>query len=162
MILWSQQYRIITNVFNSFHSNEKKNDENPFSHKDLERGKLFLRPEKFQDYILANFKILVIYNMFKRMPSSKINFLKDLNSLKKEDIIEFRKFKSDVLSFNYIIDKDIKTLETLELSPYNAYKEGYINVLTLGYLGDNTKGIIAKKEIEKARMLVKFFNLRKN
>ena len=161
MIAWSQQYRIISNVYNSFHLNEIKRDENPFNMKELERNKIFLRPEKYQDYTLSNFKILVIYTMWRYFPSSKIQFLKILNSFNKQNILEFRKFKQDVISFGYILEKDKKTLETLSINIYEAYKRDLINIFTLGYIGSSEQlGIIGNRELQKAQMLVKFFNFK--
>lgn len=164
MITWTQQYKIISNVFNSFQSGEKKNDENPFTHKELERNQIFLNPEKYQNYTLSNFKILVIYNMRKHNFSSKIHFLKKLNSLNKKDIMEFRKFKSDILGFNYIKNKDKNTLSTISLNPYEAYQQGLIHILTLGILDfdDSNLGIIGSRVVKNARVLTSFFNLRKD
>jgi len=164
MITWTQQYKIISNVFNSFQSGEKRNDENPFTFKELERNQIFLRPEKFQDYTLSNFKILVIYNMWKHNFSSKVHFLKKLNSLNKNDILEFRKFKSDILGFSYILNKDSNALKTISLNPYEAYQQGFIHILTLGVLDfdDDNLGIIGKRVVKNARVLTSFFNLRKD
>ena len=164
MIAWTQQYKIISNVFNSFQSGEKKNEEHPFTHKELERNQIFLSPEKYQNYTLGNFKILVIYNMWKHNFSSKIHFLKKLNSLNKKDILEFRQFKSDVLSFKYILEKDKNALETISLNPYEAYQQNLIHILTLGVLefDDSDLGIIGKRVVKNARVLVSFFNLSKD
>jgi len=160
LITWTQQYRIISNVFKSFHIGKKVNEENPFTQKELERNKLFLNPNKFQNYTLSNFKILIIYEMWKNMPSSKISFLKILNSLKEEDIMEFRKFKGDIESYHYIFKKDTDTLKTIDIEPYEAYKKKLIHPLTLGSLNisKNSVGIIGKKDVSKSKVLRSFFN----
>jgi len=160
LITWTQQYKIISNVFKSFRVGKKVNEEKPFTQKELERNKLFLNPNKFQNYTLANLKILIIYEMWRNMPSSKIAFLKILNSLKEKDIVEFRGFKRDIESYHYIFKKDTDTLKTVDIEPYEAYKKNLIHPLTLGSLNisEGTVGIIGKKDVSRSRVLRSFFN----
>jgi len=160
MIGWSTQNKIIGDIFYSFQNGKKTH----LKTSNLEREKMFLRPSKLESQTLNNFKIILLYVMYNDMPSSKIEFMKRLNSLDKKDIVNTGRLRSDLLSFKFIIDKDVKTMETLTITPYRAYKSNLIHYFSIARYYDKNpteiNGRIMKKDIENAQVLVSFFNIK--
>jgi len=160
MINWSTQNKLITDTFHSFQKGKKIHL--PLSN-NLEREKMFLRPEKFETMTLSNFKILLYYILYNEQLSSKIEFLKRLNSLTKEDIQKSGKLRSDILSYSFIIDKDFKILETLDISAYEAFKRSLIHPFSLAKYYENDNNIIGRimnKDINSAKVLISYFNFK--
>jgi hypothetical protein len=160
MIQWSQQLKNITDIFFSFQNGKKTHL--PLTQSNLEKDKMFLSPSKFETFTLSNFKILLYYIMYNEKPSSKIDFLKRLNSLDKQDIKNSGKLRSDVLSYAFIINKDSRTLETLDITPYEAFKKSLIHPFSLAnYYEKNTistiTGRIMEKDIKSAKVLKSYF-----
>jgi len=160
MILWSQQYNIVSKVFHSFH-NGKKVTAVKLSDKDIERARLFLNPSKFETQTLSNFTIIVLYCMFYEKPASKIEMLKLLNSYNKEKISKAMKLKSDVLSYKYLVEQDERKINSLNISPYEAYKMNQISVFGVAkYYTEHPEevtGRIMKKDITDSTVLVDHF-----
>jgi len=158
MIAWSKQLKDITDIFFSFQKGEIVHI--PLTEKNLEKDKMFLSPSKFESFTLNNFKILLYHIMYNEKPSSKIDFLKRLNSVNKEDVKASGKLRSDVLSYNFIINKDKKVMETLTITHYEAFKQSLIHPFTLAKFYENCKdvrGRIMKKDINNALVLKSYF-----
>ncbi len=162
MLTFSQQYDVVSKVFHSF-ANGKKMSAIRLSDKELERGKLFLTPGKYESFTKGNFIVLVLYTMFYRKPSSKIELLKTLNSFSKEEYTESLKIRDDALSFNYVLKRDRHTLDSLTVTPYEAYKLKKINAFSVAdYYNQHPteiKGRIMKKEIADTQVLLSHFNV---
>lgn len=160
MILWSQQITEITSIFHSFQAGKRVHVH--VSREDQERDKLFLRPEKFESMTLSNFKILVYYHMFNNRNTSKIQLLKELNVYTKDDIKKTGKLRTDVLSYKFIHDKDTRTLETLNITPYEAYQKSLIHPFTLADYYDKhsnlVQGRLMTTDVKYASTLAQYFN----
>lgn len=167
MILWTQQLNQINDVFHTFRNGKKTHI--PLTDKDIERSKLFLKPTKFESYTMSNFKILVIYCMYYDTSSSKIELLKKLNEYKKNELSKSIQLKNDVLSHTYIINKDAAVIESITITPYEAYLKNLIHPFSLAnYYNHHSKeisGRIMTRTIQQAQILESFFsfsNVREN
>jgi len=162
MIHWTTQNKLITDIFYSFQQGVKTHL--PLS-TNLEREKMFLRPEKLETQTLSNFKIILLDIMFNNNFSSKIKFMEKLNSLSKQDIKDSGQLRSDLLSFTFILNKDENTMKTLNISPYEAYQKKMIHKFYLANYYNNSneiKGRVMTKEINNAKVLISFFNIKTN
>lgn len=164
MITWTQQFNSITKIFLSFR-NGKKISNVRINDLELERSQYILRPSKYESFTKGNFIILILYTMFHKKLSSKIELMKVLNELKKEDITKALKLKTDILSYHYLIDQDNIILGNTNFNnPYDSYKKKEISLFSVAeYYNkypDKVKGRIMKKDVLDAQVLVQHFNIK--
>jgi len=152
MITWQQQLKIITSVFDTFNSKSEKPLDSILLNNNIKKDKIFMSEDKYSSYVLSEFKLLVIYVMFLKRPSSRVHFLQILSKLSKKEIVSLMQIHTDLLSKDFIVNKDMNTLETLSIDAYEAYKLKKIHLFGLyeSYKKEpfEIKGRIMKKDME--------------
>lgn len=109
MLVWSQQHRIVSSLSYSFLKNKMtflKTSESI-----LERDKIFLSPSKFETYTESDFKFLVLWICFTKN-TNKINTLKILQNLSKEDLQNIKKEKYKIINYKFTLEEDLSVLNT--------------------------------------------------
>lgn len=162
MILWSQQIKEIGNVFYSFQKGERLDV--PISNETQEKNKIFLNPSKYESMTIGNFKILLLYQIYNKAPTSLIKFLNILNSLTPLEIKESNKFKSEIMSYDFILKRDLDKLKALNITPYDAFLGKLIHIFTLNYYykknSSEVNGRLMKIEIKRLNVLMSYFKLK--
>ena len=163
MITWSQQFYTISKIFHSF-AGGKKVDSVRMDNRELERSQYILNPSKYEGYTKGNFIIVVLHTMLYNKLPSKIELLKSLNRLKKADVNKAMTLKSDILSYQYLINQDNDIIENLDVSPYEAYKNKKISIFGVAEYykeyPNKIRGRIMKKDILDAQILMQHFNIK--
>ena len=166
MITYLQQYRIISKVWQSF-KNGKLSEKVRISESEIERAKRHYRPERFENFTLDNFKALLVYIMYKYSPSSKTDFICQINLSDKDIQMESLKFRNKMINTQNTLRHDLSIIKTIDSSQYNnihdLYKDGRISVISLySYYKlnpDKIKGRILKKDLKIAIVLMQMFNI---
>lgn len=163
MLTWTQQFNTITKIFHSF-SSGKKIVNIRISDQELERSQYILRPSKYESFTKGNFIIVVLHTMFYNKLPSKIELLKLLNELNKDDVNKTFHLKSDIQSYWYLMNQDAGVMKELSISPYEAYKLKKISAFSVAeYYSNNPdkiRGRIMKKEVTDTQVLVQHFNIK--
>jgi hypothetical protein len=166
MIQFSQQYEIISKLWQSF-KNGKKSEKVRISKDDLDYAKIHYNKNKFENYTLDNFINVILYILFNDNPTSKTDLLKEINSINKNKLLDAIKFKNGIINYKNTLNTDEKLVERLskfseESNIYNLYLDNKISLLFfyLYYKNniDKLKGRIAKREFKKISILLEFFD----
>lgn len=162
MITYKQQVQIVYNIYNSFKKGEVitqfvTNDEFKYS-------KLYYDPVKFEAMTATNFKILVILSVYNKEPVGVVNLLQILNAYTKKEREAGTQMKSDIRAYDHIIETDMLTLESLNITPYVAYHDkNLIHLFTFAkYYKEHPKeikGVMLTKYAKKAMLVVNYFGL---
>ena len=127
-----------------------------FPHTDPKRAQIFLSSSKYEGLTLSNFQLTVIYTTWKSNPKSITDLLTTLND--KDIKQEIRKFKSDLLSKDYLIKED--SLLNFQ-NFYFAYKQDRVTVFGINdYYNrhpEEIKGRIMTRDLKRVRILLDFF-----
>jgi len=163
MIQFSEQYKIISKIWQTF-KNNKISIKVRMTKEDLEYAKIHYRPKKFENYTLDNFKSLVIYIMYIKNPVSKTDLLSMINEIQKEDLLNSLRFKNDIVNFNNTLKKDNKLINNLtdkETNVYLSYKNKEISIIGFYVFYNNKKltGRILKKDFKTAKILLELYNI---
>jgi len=162
MIAFSQQYKIIRKVFTSFQSGQKVNNVK-YTETDYNRGKLFLKPSKYENSTLSNFSIIVLNSMLREKPTSIIDFMKRLNLYNKKQRTELLQLKTELQSYRFLLEKDSSYLNQYSEPPYKLFKEKKISIFGVNdyYVNhpEEVTGRIMTKDIKDIEVLISHFNL---
>ena len=163
MIQFSEQYKIISKIWQSF-KNNKISVKVRITKEDLEYAKIHYRPVRFENYTLDNFKSIVIYIMYIKNPVSKTDLLSMINDSEKEDLLDSIKFKNSIINFNNTLKKDnkiIKNLTDKETNVYLSYKNNQISLIGfyVFYKGKKLTGRILKKDYKTVKILLELFDI---
>jgi len=128
--------------------------------------KLWYHPSKFELMTVANFKILFIYATF-NIPHRNVEvLLLEMAKFTASDMNKGNQLRSDILSYNYIIERDLRVLETLSLTPYVAYTMNKIHAFTFAWYYKRNLESMPKTPMnrgefayKKARVLTDYFKL---
>jgi Mg2+/Co2+ transporter CorC len=167
MILFSEQYNLISKIWQSF-KNNKKSDKVRISKEDLDYAKIHYNPSKFENYTKENFISVLLYIIYEKDPVSKTDFLKYINESNKKDLLNSLKFKNTIINYSQTFENDFKFIRIVNLNEYKniheMYKEGKISLLSFySYYKEypnELKGRIAKKDFKKISLLLEFFNIK--
>jgi hypothetical protein len=160
MLAYSNQIRAVSSIALSFQSRKKINVS--VSNDTLERDKIFLKPKKYQTFAEGNFKFISLWTIFKYQ-TSKIDTLKLLQDLDKEDIKEIMKEKEKILLYQSTIENDYTFMKSKVQTPDNVlhlFKTNQISSLYLyWYFVNNPKpaGRLNNRTIERISLFLEYF-----
>jgi hypothetical protein len=154
LILFSQQIENIVKIYNKFNLNSSYPTK-----EELQRFKMFLNPKKFEGKTIQDFKIIVLFAVFKYNPRNKIDLLNILNSFDDNDIKEAMRFKRILESIEWQKNEDLSKIK----NPMLQYRKSEITFLGLYYYykkhPEEARGRILKRELEKIKVLLKMLGV---
>ncbi len=160
MIAYSTQIRTVTSLALSFQKNQQINVS--VSNSTLDRDKIFLKPMKYQQQIESNFKFISLWVIFK-YNTSKIDTLKHLQDLEKEDIKDFMMHKQKIALYQNTLKDDKTFVQSKIQTPatvFAMYKKDQISCLYVFwyfryYTGDLTR--LQQRQLDRIRFFVSYF-----
>ena len=166
MISKDQQYEIISRYFQSFR-NGKISKRVSKKSKDYEYFVSRFKDHKFATHTLDNFKAFLIYALFFKKPTSKIDLIEILNNMNSKDILKALKFKNTIVNYDVVKSYDEKILSKYQdrecTDIWDMYAQKRITIIGLYEFCKNKsqkelKGKLLKKEIQDFERILMFFN----
>ena len=157
MILFSQQIETMNKIYNKFYPNSSLHS----SAKELERYKIFLNPKKYEGKTIQDFKLIVLWTIFRKNPKNKVDLLCIMNDMSESDIKDVMKFKRILESYEWQKNEDLKIIK----DPMTQYRRDEITFLGLYYYykkhPEKIKGRILKRELKNIETLLKILGAEK-
>jgi len=160
MIVYSTQIRIVSSLALSFQKNQQINVS--VSNLTLERDKIFLKPVKYQQQIESNFKFISLWVIFK-YNTSKIDTLKHLQELDKEDIKDIMLSKQKIALYQNTLKDDQTFMLSKMITPSNVfslYKKNKISCLYVFWFFRNCNEKLSRLQqrlLDRIRFFVSYF-----
>jgi hypothetical protein len=172
MITKQQQYELILKIYNSFEKNKIVKRAKVTSEM-IEKFDIHYRYKRFEKYTLDNFISILLYAVYTKEPSSLTDYLKMLNKMSKEDLLQSITFTNKIINYESTITNDVQNIleynDVLlrgglsETSVHQIFKEGRISLITFykyyEKYPEHVKGRILKKDLKKAEIFLSFLNL---